>query len=236
MYVYIFMCRYFLEEKDDVFVFFYDQDDSRSKKIIKVLEQVDDDLDEENINLVKCSDDDVDETYGIGYLPRLVYFQRGIPEAYDGDETKSEAIVAWAKEEVADEGLVTVNRAILDRLVEKFDHLGGIFVDDENKDQMALVLELESNVAMIEEEELDLALIDDSEYAEDLGLGDPPTLVHFSNDVPSVYYGEETVEQVLEWLTKQKNEFNIEVVTGPMLADLVDDEEFVAVLYRYTAS
>ncbi len=35
---------------------------------------------------MKCSDDEVEEVYGIGYLPRLIYFEDGVPEPYKGDE------------------------------------------------------------------------------------------------------------------------------------------------------
>jgi hypothetical protein len=40
----------------------------------------------DDILLVKCADEDVEEEYGIGYLPRLIYFEGGIPEPYKGDE------------------------------------------------------------------------------------------------------------------------------------------------------
>ena len=40
----------------------------------------------DDILLVKCSDEDVEEVYGIGYLPRLIYFEDGVPEPYKGDE------------------------------------------------------------------------------------------------------------------------------------------------------
>ena len=87
----------------------------RSKKTLQILEKVDDVLDEEDINLVKCSDEDVDEVYGIGYLPRLVYFQRGIPDPFGGDERNPDQIVQWAKQQVETKELITVNRAILVR-------------------------------------------------------------------------------------------------------------------------
>jgi hypothetical protein len=28
----------------------------------------------------------VEEVYGIGYIPRLIYFEDGVPEPYKGDE------------------------------------------------------------------------------------------------------------------------------------------------------
>ena len=82
---------------------------------MQILEKVDDVLDGEDINLLKCSDEDVDETYGIGYLPRLVYFQRGIPHPYEGDERNPDEIVRWVKQEVDTDELIIVNKAILVR-------------------------------------------------------------------------------------------------------------------------
>ena len=74
----------------------------RSKKTLQILEGVDDVLEGDDINLLKCSDDDVDETYGIGFLPRLIYFKRGIPKPYEGNERDVEEITAGARKQIAD--------------------------------------------------------------------------------------------------------------------------------------
>ena len=59
-----------------------------------------------------------------------------------------------------------------------------------------------------------------------------PTLVHFSDDVPSVYYGDESSEAVIEWLVRQKTEQVIEDVTAEILTEyLMDEEEYLAVLF-----
>ena len=63
-------------------------------------------------------------------------------------------------------------------------------------------------------------------------LDKPPTLVHFSNDIPSVYYGEESPDSIVEWLIRQKSEPVIEEVTAEILEDyLMDEEEYLAVLF-----
>ena len=63
-------------------------------------------------------------------------------------------------------------------------------------------------------------------------LDTPPTLVHFSDDVPSVYYGDEAPEAVIEWLVRQKTESLIEDVTAEILTEyLMDEEEYLAVLF-----
>ncbi len=74
--------------------------------------------------------------------------------------------------------------------------------------------------------------IDDADYARQLGLRDPPTLVHFSSGVPSIYYGDEKKDLILEWLIHLKEEAVIEVVTEEILSDLIEEEEYVMVLFR----
>ena len=74
--------------------------------------------------------------------------------------------------------------------------------------------------------------IDDADYARQLGLRDPPTLVHFSGGVPSIYYGEEKKDPILAWLIHLKEEAVIEVITEEILVDLIEEEEYVMVFFR----
>jgi hypothetical protein len=55
-------------------------------------------------------------------------------------------------------------------LIVKRDHVGLIFIDDEDEDGKDIVDELEKDMYSIEEEELTLVQIDDPEFAEELGL------------------------------------------------------------------
>ena len=132
--------------------------------------QIDDDLEDGGINILKCSDDDVDEEYGVGYLPRFVYFEAGIPKPFNGDESNKDMVKQWISKELATNDIVSVSKPILEKLVEKFSHIGVIFVDDENKEEMKMVLDLEKSILDdIAENKLTLVLIDDAEYAEELG-------------------------------------------------------------------
>ena len=74
--------------------------------------------------------------------------------------------------------------------------------------------------------------IDDADYARQLGLRDPPTLVHFSGGVPSIYYGDEKKDPILAWLIHLKEEAVIEVITEEILVDLIEEEEYVMVFFR----
>ena len=94
---------------------------------------------------------------------------------------------------------------MLDKLVEKFDFLGAVFVDNENKEEMKIITELEKSLDRIVEEELIVVQIDDPDYSEQLGLKDPPTLVQFSGDIPNLYSGPENVKSMIKWLVRYNN-------------------------------
>ena len=180
---------------------------------------------------IKCSDDNVEEIYGLGYLPRLVYFEGGVPEPFVGDEQNIDEILKWIRDELKSEEIKKVTKEILDKLKEKFDIIGTVFVDSDNKYEMKIIKELEKNISDIVEADLVIVQIDDSDYADQLGLTDPPTLVQFSGDVPNLYRGPETATAIIKWLSFLKDENTIEYVTEEILSELIEDEEYLAVFY-----
>jgi hypothetical protein len=52
--------------------------------VLNELENIDDDLDKEDIVLVRLDDDKEAKKYGIDHLPALVYFEEEIPALYEG--------------------------------------------------------------------------------------------------------------------------------------------------------
>ena len=99
-----------------------------------------------------------------------MYFEAGIPKPFNGDESNKDMVKQWISKELATNEIVSVSKPILEKLVEKFSHIGVIFVDDENKEEMKMVLDLEKSILDdIAENKLTLVLIDDAEYAEELG-------------------------------------------------------------------
>ena len=112
----------------------------------------------------------MDAEYGVGYLPRFVHFESGVPKPFNGDESNRDMVRQWISKELVTNKIMMVSKPILETLVKKFSHIGVIFVDDENKDEMKLVLDLEkSSLDDVLEQKLTLVLIDDFEYAEELG-------------------------------------------------------------------
>ena len=51
------------KKKSNLFVFFYNDDDVFSRKVLKRLEEIDDELEAVGIDLVKISDEGVEEDY-----------------------------------------------------------------------------------------------------------------------------------------------------------------------------
>lgn len=61
-----------------------DKDDKQDIRILNELENIDDDLEKEDIVIVRIDNDAEAKEYGIDHLPTLVYFENKIPALYEG--------------------------------------------------------------------------------------------------------------------------------------------------------
>lgn len=61
-----------------------DHDDEESMQVLNELEKIDDDCDKHGIQFVKIDDEKAAEEFGIDDLPTIVYFEKQIPNVYDG--------------------------------------------------------------------------------------------------------------------------------------------------------
>ena len=73
-------------------------------------------------------------------------------------------------------------------------------------------------------------------HCKETGLpDDSPILIYYENDVPFLYnihpLDPEETDETLKWLIEQRNTAAIEEVTDAMLEDIIDDNEYVAVLF-----
>ena len=220
-----------IEKETNIFSLLYDEGDRRAMKIIKEMESIDDNLENDKVILVKCSDNDVDDHFGIGYLPRLVYFEKGIPEMYPGAEVNAAEVLKWIALKLGESKLKMVSRAVAETLILKRDHIGLFFIDDEKEGGHNVLKEIENDIYTLDQEELALILLDDPEYAEELGL-ELPALIHFTEEIPNVFKGDlESKDSIFKWLIEIKEEATIERVTVQILEELIEDEEYLAVLY-----
>ena len=65
-----------------------------SSKIIKAMENIDDECDEQGIIFVKTGDEKKARSFGLTQLPGLVYFEDNLPNIYTGDLRSGERDVA----------------------------------------------------------------------------------------------------------------------------------------------
>ena len=225
------MLEMIIEKQDDVFALLYEEKDRRAMKIINELEGIDDNLENDKITIVKCSDPGVDDHFGIGYLPRLIYFDKGIPEMYHGEEVNEAEVLGWISSQLKSSVIHLVTRAVVERLIMKRDHVGVLFIDDEDTDGVNIATDLQKDIFTIDEEELTIVQIDDPEYAEELGI-QLPSVIHFTEEIPNVYKGSlESKDEVMKWLIDKKEEAVIETVTKQMLEEIIAENEYVVVLY-----
>lgn len=61
-----------------------DHGDEDSMQVLNELEKIDDDCDRHGIQFVKIDDEKAAKDFGINSLPAIVYFEKQIPNLYDG--------------------------------------------------------------------------------------------------------------------------------------------------------
>ena len=115
------MLENILDDEDDAFVFFYEDNDTDAHTILEELEQIDEKLDKQDLAMVKISDEGAIDNYGIEVLPALVYFENGVPEIYKGDLLNDDAILKWMKNELKQEDIkeITVKKLFFCHLLRK---------------------------------------------------------------------------------------------------------------------
>lgn len=62
-----------------------DNDEEESQKALNELEKIDDDCDRHGIQFIKIDDPKKAKEFGIDEFPAIVYFEKKIPNLYDGN-------------------------------------------------------------------------------------------------------------------------------------------------------
>lgn len=73
---------------------------------------------------------------------------------------------------------------------------------------------------------------EDDDFAKDLGIEELPALVYIEENIPSIY-DEDLLDEdeILKWLIIQRNEETIENVNKEILFKLIDERDYLAVLF-----
>uniref|UniRef100_A0A0N8E4K3 L(2)01289 long form n=1 Tax=Daphnia magna TaxID=35525 RepID=A0A0N8E4K3_9CRUS len=218
-------------------VLFYRPQCKKSEKVLRELENIDDEADQLGIAFVKIADEELAEEYSLASLPTLVYYRNSIPVIYEGDLMREEDVLEWlvqnkntASEE--EDMIEDVTAKTLETLTSTAQHLAVLFYDHDDEESQRILTELENIDDECDQKGISFVKIDDDHVAKEYGVDHLPTLVYFENKIPSLYDGDlANEEQVLAWLIEQLASDTIEDITDEMLDKLIKKSAHLAVLF-----
>ncbi|XP_018309277.1 uncharacterized protein hlk isoform X3 [Mycetomoellerius zeteki] len=217
---------------DNLVVLFYDHGDEDSMQVLNELEKIDDDCDKHGIQFVKIDDEKAAEEFGIDDLPAIVYFEKQIPNVYDGDVEDEDEILEWLLSQLEKDEIEDVTDEMLDRLIKDGKTIAVLFYDNNDRKSQKVLNELENIDDECDQLGVTFVKIDNAEEAKEYGIQKVPTMLYFEKGIPMVYEGNlEDEEKVLKWLEQQQKADQIEDVTDEMLDMVIDKMPHVAVLF-----
>ncbi|XP_055374125.1 uncharacterized protein LOC129607269 isoform X7 [Condylostylus longicornis] len=213
-------------------VLFYDNNDKKSQKVLSELENIDDECDALGITFVKIDNPEEALEYGIDKVPKLIYFEKGIPTIYEGNLEAEEKLLDWLEKQTSSDQIEDVTDEMLDLIIEKMPHVAVLFYDKDQKKSQKVLAELENIDDECDQHDIAFVKIDDDGEAKEYGIEEFPTIVLFERGIPHVYEGDLMKEDdLLGWLVHQKRFSEIPEVTDEMKDKLVENEEHLAVIF-----
>ncbi|XP_061377518.1 uncharacterized protein LOC116766670 isoform X7 [Danaus plexippus] len=217
---------------DNLVVLFYDHGDEDSMTVLGELEKIDDDCDRHGIQFVKIDDPKAAVEFGIDDLPSLVYFEKQIPNVYDGELENEEEILEWLVDQLEKDEIEDVTDEMLDRLIKDGKTVAVLFYDNNDRKSQKVLNELENIDDECDQLGIAFVKIDNDEEAKEYGIEKVPTLLYFEKGIPTYYEGNlEEEEKVLAWLKHQTESDEIEDITDEMLDLIIEKMPYVAVLF-----
>ncbi|XP_060801864.1 uncharacterized protein LOC106130366 isoform X3 [Amyelois transitella] len=217
---------------DNLVVLFYDHGEDDSMTVLAELEKIDDDCDRHGIQFVKIDDEKAADAFGIDSLPSIVYFEKQIPNVYDGDLENEEEILEWLVAQLEKDEIEDVTDEMLDRLIKDGKTVAVLFYDNNDRKSQKVLNELENIDDECDQLGIAFVKIDNDEEAKEYGIEKVPTLLYFEKGIPTYYEGNlEEEEKVLAWLRHQTESDEIEDITDEMLDLIIEKMPYVAVLF-----
>uniref|UniRef100_A0ABD2XLF9 Thioredoxin domain-containing protein n=1 Tax=Trichogramma kaykai TaxID=54128 RepID=A0ABD2XLF9_9HYME len=221
-----------IESIDNLVVLFYHHDDEESMQVLSELENIDDDCDKHGIQFVKIDDKKAAKDFGIDDIPGIVYFEKQVPNVYDGDLQKEEEILEWLLSQLEKDEIEDVTDEMLDTLVKEGKTLAVLFYDNNDRKSQRVLAELENIDDECDSLGIIFVKIDNVDEAKEYGIDKMPSLIYFEKGIPTVYEGNlEDEEKVLKWLDSQSKSDHIEDITDEMLDMVIEKMPYVAVLF-----
>ncbi|XP_017783300.1 PREDICTED: uncharacterized protein LOC108567391 isoform X1 [Nicrophorus vespilloides] len=221
-----------IDSVDNLVVLFYDHGDEDSMAVLEELEKIDDDCDKHGIQFVKIDDEGASDDYGIDNLPAVVYFERGIPNVYDGDLEQEEEFFEWLVQQLEKDEIEDVTDEMLDKLINDGKNVAVLFYDNEDRKSQRVLNELENIDDECDKLGIVFVKIDNDDEAKEYGIEKIPSLVYFEKGIPTLYEGNlEEEEKVLKWFEHQIKSDEIEDINDEMLDIILEKTHYVAVLF-----
>ena len=124
----------------------------------------------------------------------------------------------------------------LESALERLEYAAVIFYDENSSNDLDIIEAYEDINEECKQNDIRLVKTSDDDLRKETGLpDDSPILIYYENDVPFLYnvhpLDPDETDEALNWLIEQRNTAAIEEVTDAMLEDIIDDNEYVAVLF-----
>ncbi|KAB7495240.1 hypothetical protein Anas_04501, partial [Armadillidium nasatum] len=154
---------YFENEVDD-------EEDGESQQALAELENIDDECDSHGIVFVKIDNKEEAAEYGIDNFPTMVYFEKSIPSVYFGSLLAEDEVLDWLIHQVENEEIEEVTDEMLDKLIEKTEHLAVLFYDKNQRRSKKVLSELENIDDDCDNRNIVFVKIDNEEEAKEYGI------------------------------------------------------------------
>ena len=124
----------------------------------------------------------------------------------------------------------------LESALERLEYAAVIFYDETDSSNINIIEAYETINDECKQNDIRLVKTSDDQLRKDTGLEeDSPILIYYENDVPFLYnvhpLDPDDVDEALAWLIEQRNTAAIEEVTDSMLDNIIEDNEYAAVLF-----
>ena len=182
------------------------------------------------MSFFRIQDNSLAESYEVDLtqLPSLVFLQEGIPEIFDGDLQVSSDIYEWIKNEVNSDEIEIVSREMLEKLIRTGNSIAVIFSESQNHGIYG-ILEIHKLCLNLD---VPLLHVIGAEAPKKLGIDALPSLIYYEREVPAIFEGDlDKTDNVLDWLMDHRTADTIEEITEEVLLKIIDDVEYVAVLF-----
>lgn len=104
-----------------------DNNDESSQSVLTELENIDDECDTIGVTFVKIDNADEAKEYGIDTVPKLLYFEKGIPTVYEGNLLNEQELLRWLEMQTTSDEIEDITDEMLDLIIEKMPYVAVLF-------------------------------------------------------------------------------------------------------------